>query len=290
MPRAIKAPTPWYGGKQYLVNDLAALLPPHQIYVEVFGGAAALLFGKPPSPVETYNDLDSGLVNFFRVLRDAKRAKQLRAQLDLTPYAREEWAECCVTWLDAPDEVEMARRWYLAVQGSFGKHLGPAGTGWSYSKTPGRDKAHSFRAAVDEFPRFTRRLRHVQIDHDSFERVIRRYAGPDTLLYCDPPYLPETRTRADRYRHELSRDDHRRLLDMLINAAGMVLLSGYRSELYDLALAGWQRVDIAAHVCAANGARPKRTECVWLNPAAVAANERRQASLWTSGEGEAATA
>lgn len=274
---------PWYGGKQYLVNDLLSLLPQqHEVYVEVFGGAAAVLFGKPPSPVETYNDLDSGLVNFFRVLRDPRRAQQLRQQLDLTPYAREEWSECCATWLDAPDEVEMARRWYMAVQGSFGKHLG-SGTGWSFSKTRGHDKAHSFRAAIDELPRFTERLRHVQVDHDSFERVIRRYDGAETLLYCDPPYLPETRTRADRYRHELTREDHQRLLDMLHHAAGMVLLSGYRSEMYDLALAGWQRVDINTHVWSANGMRPKRTECVWLNPALVArrTNERRQASLWT---------
>lgn len=72
MKPELKPPLKWYGGKQYLASKLVHLIPPHHTYVEVFGGAAALLFAKPPelSQIEVLNDIDSGLINFYRVLRD----------------------------------------------------------------------------------------------------------------------------------------------------------------------------------------------------------------------------
>ena len=77
------------GGKFFLVKKLLPLIPPHEVYVEVFGGAANLLFNKPPSKVEVYNDINSELVNFFRVLRDDVKWKILQEKLLLTPYSRE---------------------------------------------------------------------------------------------------------------------------------------------------------------------------------------------------------
>ena len=71
MARKIKT-LGFYGGKRYIVPHLLKLMPPHKLYVELFGGGAALLFSKPPSPIEVYNDIDSNLVNLFRVLRDDK--------------------------------------------------------------------------------------------------------------------------------------------------------------------------------------------------------------------------
>src|SRR5690348_9349421 len=110
-----RAPFPWYGGKQSLVPILRDLLPPHQVYLEAFGGGASLLCGKAPSRLEVYNDMDGGLVHFFRVLRDPECAARLRASLDLTPYARAEFRACQATWMDAADDVERARRWFVAV-------------------------------------------------------------------------------------------------------------------------------------------------------------------------------
>jgi len=68
----LRSPMWWFGGKGKMVKKLLPLIPQHKIYVEVFGGGASLLFAKEPSPVEVYNDLNSDLVNFFRVLRDPK--------------------------------------------------------------------------------------------------------------------------------------------------------------------------------------------------------------------------
>lgn len=101
--------------------------------------------------------------------------------------------------------------------------------------------------------------------------------GGGTLHYVDPPYLPETRSPANKhdlkhrmYRHELTPDDHRELLAFLCTLEGMVVLSGYPSPMYDDALAGWQRIETSA---LADGARP-RTEVLWLNPSCSSALDR----------------
>jgi len=73
MPTQHLKPFAWYGGKEQLAALLCSLLPVHEVYCEVFGGSGARLFAKPKSRLEIFNDLDSGVVTFFRVLRTNKR-------------------------------------------------------------------------------------------------------------------------------------------------------------------------------------------------------------------------
>lgn len=287
-----RAPFPWYGGKQKLLPTLLSLLPEHDNYVEVFGGAAALLFAKPRSQFEVYNDRDSGLVNFFRVLRDAKRAKELQRLLRLTPYSREEYAECKVGWRDAADEVEMARRWFVVAAQSFG---GRFGSGWGFeSKYNAAKTAHPrpyiYANRLEELDTFIERFAGVYVEHDDFEAILDRYDGPDMLFYCDPPYLPETRKQQGGYGHEMSTGDHARLLRRLANVRGRVILSGYDSPLYSEHLADWARHERPA-TCHAAGRTKRstlkgqgavieqqaRVECIWLNPRAA----DTQPVLWT---------
>src|SRR5881392_1422433 len=79
----------WYGGKYGHLDWLLPLLPRTTHYCEPFGGAATVLINREPSPVETFNDLDRELVNFFRVLRTQKEA--LLEAIGLTPFSREEF-------------------------------------------------------------------------------------------------------------------------------------------------------------------------------------------------------
>ena len=90
----LRSPVRWYGGKGNMVKKLLKLIPEHKIYVEVFGGGASLLFAKEPSPIEIYNDIDEGLVNFFRVLRDPEKFGKFYAKAVLTPYSRAEFYYC----------------------------------------------------------------------------------------------------------------------------------------------------------------------------------------------------
>src|SRR3546814_155004 len=112
---------------------------------------------------------------------------------------------------------------------------------------------------------------------DAFE-LMPSLDAEETLFYIDPPYHPDTRSQGNRrrgkgfhvYSHELEAADHVRLLDSVTSLSGMVVLSGYPHPLYDEALPGWKRVERMAH---ADGGR-ERTECLWINPAAVARLDR----------------
>jgi len=79
----------WYGGKYRHLNWLLPLLPYTHHYCEPFGGSASVLLNRKPSPVETYNDLDGEVVEFFRVLREERDA--LIEAISLTPYSRKEF-------------------------------------------------------------------------------------------------------------------------------------------------------------------------------------------------------
>lgn len=278
-----RAPFPYFGGKQALVPTLLELLPTHNCYVEVFGGAGSLLFSKRPSKLEVFNDIDSGVVTTMRVLRDPAKAAELQRLLDLTPFSREEWGDCKETWALAESDVEMARRWFVVATQSFAGRLGRGikreGAGWRYAKSPSHNPAKSYRGNIAALPWFTGRLQLVQIENCDWRRMLANYDAPETLFYCDPPYLQSTR-RGGGYTHELSDQDHADLLQAVQTLAGMVIISGYDSPLYreHLDERGWERVEIATNVSAALGNRADRTEVIWLSPNAT----RRRPLLWTS--------
>lgn len=269
---SLSAPIRWFGSKTNLSRHLVRLIPPHRIYVEVFGGSAALLFAKPPAEVEVYNDLDSGLVGFFRVLRDPEKSKELQRLASLTPYSREEYLLYRKTWHLAEDDVERAYKWFVVAQMSFSGFFGQA---WSFS--PALDRASNWFSYCDKIPEFHRRIRNVQVDQRDFREIIPAYDSPETFFYLDPPYIPDVR-RDGSYNHEMAENDHRELVDILLNIRGKAMLSGYKHSLYKpLEDAGWTTK--SWRVVASSAARTKatglqgpgsskrqqRVETVWMN-------------------------
>lgn len=263
-----------------MVKRLLSHIPPHHIYVEVFGGGASLLFAKPPSPVEVYNDVDGGLVGFYRVLRDPEKFARFYQLVQLTPYSHEEYNDCRETWEDKEDEVERARKWYVVARQSFG---GRFGSGWGFVvKESNRGMAQvvsQWLSAIDNLPQIHERISRVQIENRDYRDIIPCYDTIDTLFYCDPPYIHGTR-KGQRYAHEMTDDDHQDLVEMLLEIKGMAMLSGYRHEIYQpLEEAGWARHDYetACHVAGrtrytgiqgegtARRMQP-RTESIWLSP------------------------
>ena len=83
----------YHGGKFRLAPWVIKHFPPHQCYVEPFGGAASVLLLKPRAYAEVYNDLDADIVNFFAVLRDPAARARLVDACRLTPYARQEFEQ-----------------------------------------------------------------------------------------------------------------------------------------------------------------------------------------------------
>jgi DNA adenine methylase len=252
------------------------------VYVEPFGGAASVLLRKPRSYSEVYNDLDGDVVNLFRVLRDREAADELEGLLRLTPFARDEHLEAYKT---SDDPIERARQLIVLSFMGFGSngHNRRRKTGFrSNSNRSGTTPAHDWANYPDCISAFVDRLQGVVIENKDAMEIMAQHDGEETLHFADPPYLPETRSIANKYdlkyaggmyAHEMNAECHDALLTFLRGLKGMVVLCGYPSAKYDDALDGWKRIERAAH---ADGARD-RIEVLWINRAGA---ERLQPSMF----------
>lgn len=266
----------YYGGKWNLAPWIISHFPPHKNYVEPCGGAASVLLQKPRSPLETYNDLDGNVVNFFRVLRD--RPDELIRKIRLTPWARAEYE---LSLQPCEDEIERARRFYCAACMSFNgaTQFDSKTYGWRHTldydmrPSPALDMANNVLADIAD--RFTG----VQIENRPYQDVIDRFDIDTTVIYFDPPYVAETRNKSFWYGHEFSEQDHVESAGLLRACAGFVIVSGYACSLYtELYEAhGWQRRDKEAQTNSGG----KRIESLWLSPRTVEAlNMPRQANMF----------
>ncbi|MEO0190952.1 MAG: DNA adenine methylase [candidate division WOR-3 bacterium] len=237
----LRSPIFYAGGKGRMVFKLLKLIPSHKYYCEVFGGGASLLFAKPPAEVETYNDIDSNLVNLFRVIRDEEKFKKFHKLVSLTLYSREEFNYCRDTLDESKDDVERAYKFFIVLRQS----MAGAGNGWGFAvKTSHRNmsvEVSKYLAIIDILPLIHERLKIVQIENDDFRKIIPRYDTEDTFFYCDPPYPLETR-KNKLYKYELTLEDHKDLVNLLLKCKGKVMLSCYWHDVYQPLLgAGWRK-------------------------------------------------
>ena len=108
----------------------------------------------------------------------------------------------------------------------------------------------------------------VELVHGCAHRFLAEFTFEGTeLLYCDPPYLKRTRRSKRRYRFDYEDCDHEALLTLLAQVPCQVMVSGYASALYEARLRGWRRVELQVMNHAG-----VRTECVWMNFAALGAD------------------
>ena len=256
-------PFPYYGGKHYHVKWLLPLLPECQHYVEPFCGAAHVALNRQPSTVETINDLNGDLINFFKQLRD--NAEQLISKLELTLYSRN---ELLLAREPCDDDLERARRFLVRVNQGFSGNLKT--TGWGYIVATPRSKCiKQWLNRIPKLPAIVERLKHIQIESKPALEIIKRYDSNGTLFYCDPPYLQSSRvTKNDYDTYEMSDDDHITLARALRACKGKVAISGYRCDLYDDLYMGWFRYDketVSYTTTARAKTKPKRIESLWCN-------------------------
>src|SRR5256712_10674463 len=255
----------WYGGKYSHLDWLLPLLPTCHHYVEPFAGSAAVLLNREPSPVETYNDIDGEVTNFFRVLRDRK--EKLVEQIGLTPFSREEFYRA-LSEENVANDVERARRFFvrarqvrtgLAQTASLGR--------WANCKSTSRagmsGVVSRWLGSVDALPDIALRLLRVQIENRPAIEVIRLYDSAGTLFYCDPPYVHSSRGDSKAYEFEMADAEHRELAGVLGRSKGKVAISGYRCDLTDEVYKKWRRVDAPPKQC--HSIKKLRQEALWLN-------------------------
>jgi len=256
----------WYGGKFSHLSWLLPLLPDCHHYCEPFGGSAAVLLNRQPSPIETYNDIDGEVVNFFRVLRN-QSAKLVRA-IALTPFSREEFYLSLSQNGKKLSDMERARRFFvrarqvrtgLAQTASLGR--------WANCKNTSRagmsGVVSRWLGSVEMLPEIAERLLRVQIENRPALEMIELYDGKGTLFYCDPPYPHEARGDSKAYGFEMNDSEHHDLAVVLHKVKGRVAVSGYHCDLMDTLYADWRCTEAPSKKC--HSSKGTRSEALWMN-------------------------
>lgn len=220
---------PWPGGKGRRSDWIISRIPAHDCYVEVFGGSAAILYNKPRSHNEVYNDVNDDLVQFFEVLRD--RGDELAEWVRDVPYSRSLYEDWIGDFLDGyrPDDpVERAGRfWTLRFMQFAARPNKKAGFKVRNYWNPAR----TFDNAKSRLREIADRFAAVTIEHRDYQKILEGYDAawndpddPDVLFYLDPPYVGTEHYYSLEF-------DHERFVDALADIEGRWMCS--YSELPD---------------------------------------------------------
>lgn len=245
------------GAKNRIADWICEYIPEHDVYLEPFAGSLAVFFAKTPTRIETLNDLDNNVVNYFQIIRE--RPEELAEQLEMTPFSREEYYRACEYVPEDPD-MEKARKFAVRCWQGFGcSNLYRNGFRSSQQRTsPHTTK--EWRNLPERLIAASERLKNAQIENLPAVEVISRYNTADVFMYIDPPYLHGTRKNY-LYRCEMNDTEHVELLEVLRKHPGKILLSGYENDLYNEMLPGWKKVSKNTQA----EAGISRTETLWMN-------------------------
>lgn len=245
------------GSKWRMAKKIVELMPEHHSYLEPFFGSGAVLFHKSQSRIETVNDMDGNVVNFFKVLRD--RPDDLAKAISMTPYSREVFEDAYYN--GGINDFDRAYKFAIRSKMGHGFKTNQK-TGFKID-VHGRERAYavnSWNRLPADIMQAAERLKQVQIESQPAVDLIQKFNFDNVLIYADPPYLMSTRC-CKQYQHEMSERDHATLLAVLKQHKGPVILSGYPSELYDRELGEWYMITQKAY----NQNADPRTEVLWMN-------------------------
>lgn len=230
-------PFPWFGSKYTQASWLISLLPETERYVEPFGGSGVVMINRPPSDVETFNDLNSNVTNFFEVLREHR--EEFEQMLKYTPHSRELFAQAKQSDIK-DDKVQRALYFLISVgqsfdsieSGDWARSIGTSRRGMAQ-----RTASWNYRKKVVET--VANRMSRVQIENTDAIKLIKDHDHPDCTFYCDPPYDPGSRSRIGHYKYEFDNEQHKKLFDVLDSCEANVAVSGYDSPLYTDLYSDW---------------------------------------------------
>lgn len=243
------------GSKTRIANWITQFIPEHDVYLEPFFGGGAVFFNKKPAKIETINDLSEEVYNYFKVLRE--KPNELIHLLSLTPYGRKEYD---ASFENSADEVERARKFAVRCCQGFGcSNKYKNGFRSSIGKQSPRTTTF-----WNDFPETlelaSKRLLQAQIENQDALKLIERYNKEEVFIYADPPYPLSTRKNY-LYEYEMSNEKHMKLLELLKNHKGKVMISSYENELYNKILKGWKKE--YKNTTAENSVR--RKEVIYMN-------------------------
>jgi len=254
-------------------------------YIEPYAGGLAVLMRKNPmdkrhrwgmessetGKSEIVNDVHGGLTNFWKVLQNVDAFEKFRRIIEATPFCQQIWEESEALMM--PIENRMIDGCDVTAAVAFFVRCRQSRAGCCKIFVPMTRKSLSsnmevstsaWLKVVDSLSELHDRLKRVVIYNDDAIKVIKREDDWKTLFYLDPPYLHETRVSTKAYKYEMSVDDHKELLEVINDLEASVMISGYRSTLYDNALKSWTRHDKGT-TSGSSIFISKRVESLWCN-------------------------
>jgi len=266
--RKIRPPIKIHGGKYYLCNWILEHFPQDyqdMVYVEPYCGGANVFLNKEPSKEECINDINLGIIQIFRALRDepgefVKRIKRLTySQRTFDRLKRESEEGEFTDYINhATNEFALRRM----SRGGLKSHLA-----WSTRKRGGQPgDLNAWKTIIEELPSLSNRIKSTYIMQKPALDVIKAFNNDNVLVYLDPPYLPETRVTTNVYESEMDTDAHIKLADTLNSFNGKAIISGYPSKLYNRLYDEWtcKKKTIVNHA-SQQKSKKRKTECIWMN-------------------------
>ena len=177
-----RSPLAWVGGKSLLTQTLIPLIPQHQNYVEVFAGAAWLLFRKDPSRNEIINDINNDLVTLYRVIQN--HLEEFVRYFKWCLISRDEFDRLKKLERGSMTDIQRAAVFYYLVKNSFGAKV--TGQTFGVAKT-GTPRLNLLRMEEDLSAAHLR-LSKVFIECLPYADVLRRFDSKEAFFYLDPPY------------------------------------------------------------------------------------------------------
>lgn len=234
----------WVGGKKLLRKTILSMMPKaYDRYIEVFGGAGWVLFGREfdSKVMEVFNDNDSDLVNLWRCVKH--HPAELERELQWLLLSRETFKDT-LTQMSAEGltDIQRAARYFYLIKASFGS------TRRTFATAP-----RAFANSIDYLSEVHQRLEKVVIEHKDFADLIKVYDRPTALFYLDPPYY-----EAEKYYNgEFTPSDHERLKQTLDNVIGKWILSYNDCEYIRNLYRNYNITAVKRHNNLATGARDK---------------------------------
>lgn len=238
---------PYTGSKQRkAIRDwILGLLPNCSRIVEPFAGTAAISRAYPAKS-KIVIEKSSLQYNLLRILRDRPEELLQLYMQEKDNFDAESFHRARKDVLITDDPLTKAWLWYATIKCSYNS-IG------EYWRDPHWNLEKSMSAA--------KQLRDITILHEDGVKLMDEFDTPDTLFYCDPPYMHATRGRITIYDCEMSNDDHAIMLEEVLKLRGKVCLSGYENKMYNEKLSGWR-----VHRREVSTMRAKkRTEILWTN-------------------------
>ena len=222
----INSPIKWVGGKSRLRKAILPLIPPHKCYVEPFGGAAWVLFGKAPSSIEVLNDIDEELINFFRVVKH--RPEEFLESFDLEMVSRSEFQRLADIDPKSLSDIDRAHRFYYLIMAGWGGEAR-----YPRFQTSTSDGGHgnrlvgALKSLRKRIEPVHERLRTVIIENLDWAECMDRYDRPESFMYLDPPYPGN----GANYNHNMkTAEEHAAIAERLDGLRSMWMLSSYDTE------------------------------------------------------------